>query len=141
DTNPQLNAPFGQQWVEWPMGGDTVSYVIKKALVDVTGSVPVTDNLFWLLTFPLTAIAAYPVLRWLRCSHMSALLAAVLFALTPYHFRNGMGHENLAFYVAVPLIVLLCVQVLDLNEQWSEFHIGPRRGEVVGALLAAAFIG
>ena len=66
NTNPALNAPFAQHWAEWPMGGDLVAYTIKKAIVDVTGDVPLTLNLFWLLTFPLVALVAVPALRALR---------------------------------------------------------------------------
>jgi hypothetical protein len=117
NTNPALNAPFAQHWAEWPMGGDFLAYTIKKALVDATGDVPLTFNLFWLLTFPLTALAAFPVLRSLRCSWATALVGAVLFSLAPYHFRNGVAHENLAFYVGVPVIVLICVRILGPDSQ------------------------
>jgi phosphoglycerol transferase len=131
NTNPQLNAPFSQHWAEWPEGGDVVAYTVKKGLLAATDSVPVTDNLFWLLTFPLTAIAAYPVLRLLRCSFGSALVASVLFALAPYHFRNGMGHENLAFYVSVPFVVLFSAQVLDTR--------APVRADALAVRLRARF--
>jgi hypothetical protein len=112
NTNPKLNAPFEQHWAEWPMGGDLLAYTIKKALVDTTGDVPLTFNLFWLLTFPLTALVAFPVLRSLRCSWAASVVGAVLFSLAPYHFRSGAAHQNLAFYVGVPVIVLLCVRLL-----------------------------
>jgi len=112
NTNPALNAPFEQHWAEWPMGGDLLAYTVKKALVDTTGDVPLTFNLFWLLTFPLTALAAFPVLRALRCSWSSAIVGAALFSLAPYHFRNGAAHENLAFYVGVPVVVLLAMKML-----------------------------
>lgn len=112
NTNPKLDAPFEQHWAEWPMGGDLLAYTMKKGIVETTGDVPLTLNLFWLLTFPLTALVAFPVLRSLRCSWAAALIAAVLFSLAPYHFRNGVGHENLAFYVGVPIIVLLCMKIL-----------------------------
>ena len=112
NTNPSLNAPFEQRYAEWPMGGDLLAYTVKKALVDTTGDVPLTFNLFWLLTFPFTALIAFPVLRSLRCSWATSLVGAVLFSLAPYHFRNGAAHENLAFYVGVPVIVLLCAKLL-----------------------------
>jgi hypothetical protein len=112
DSNPKLNAPFGQQWAEWPMGGDIVAYTIKKVIVDVTGDAPLTLNLFWLLTFPFVALIAYPSLRALRASPGAALVGAVLYALAPYHFRNGTAHSNLAFYVAVPVVVLACARIL-----------------------------
>jgi hypothetical protein len=117
DANPKLNAPFEQQWAEWPMGGDLLAYTVKKAIVETTGDVPLTFNLFWLLTFPLVALVAFPTLRALRCSWATALVGAVLFSLAPYHFRNGAAHENLAFYVGVPVIVLLCVRVLGADRE------------------------
>jgi phosphoglycerol transferase len=112
NTNPALNAPFKQEWVEWPMGGDLLAYTMKKAIVETTGDVPLTFNLFWLLTFPLVALAAFPALRSLRCSWCTSLVGAVLFSLAPYHFRNGAAHENLAFFVGVPVIVVLCTRIL-----------------------------
>ncbi|MDQ1509157.1 MAG: hypothetical protein QOG50_1001, partial [Actinomycetota bacterium] len=121
NTNPALNAPFKQDWAEWPMGGDLLAYTIKKAIVETTGNVPLTFNLFWLLTFPLTALAAFPALRSLRCSWSSALVGAVLFSLAPYHFRNGVGHENLAFYVGVPVIVILCTRILGPDSALPAF--------------------
>src|SRR4051794_5240532 len=111
-SNPALDAPFAQHWAEWPMGGDLLAYGIKKTVVDVTGDVPLTLNLFWLLTFPLVALFAVPALRALRCSPATAVVGGVLFALAPYHFRNGTGHSNLAFYVGVPVIVVACVRML-----------------------------
>src|SRR6478752_1538669 len=111
-TNPSLNAPFAQHWAEWPMGGDLLAYGIKKTVVDATGDVPLTLNLFWLLTFPLVALVAVPALRALRCSPSTAVVGGTLFALAPYHFRNGTGHSNLAFYVGVPVIVIACVRML-----------------------------
>ncbi len=121
DTNPALNAPFEQEWAEWPMGGDLLAYTMKKAIVEATGDVPLTFNLFWLLTFPLVALAAFPALRSLRCSWSSALVGAVLFSLAPYHFRNGAAHENLAFYVGVPVIVVLCARILGPDSALPRF--------------------
>jgi hypothetical protein len=110
--NPHLGAPTEQRWAEWPMGGDLLAYVIKKAMVSATGDVVLTFNLFWLLTFPLAALCAFPVLRSLRCRWGSSVVGATLFALTPYHIRNGAGHENLAFVVGIPVIVLCCMRIL-----------------------------
>ena len=122
NTNPALNAPFEQRWAEWPMGGDLLAYTLKKGIVEATGDVPLTFNLFWLLTFPLAALAAFPALRSLRCSWSSALVGAVLFSLAPYHFRNGAAHENLAFYVGVPVIVILCTKTLGPDSALPAFR-------------------
>ena len=79
----------------------------------------------------------FPALRSLRCSWATALVGAVLFSLAPYHFRNGVGHENLAFYVGVPVIVLLCMKILgpDARVAVGRRAAAPRR--VVPHALAA----
>src|SRR4051794_16740351 len=143
-SNPALNAPFAQHWAEWPMGGDLLAYGIKKTVVDVTGDVPLTLNLFWLLTFPLVALVAVPALRALRCSPSTAVVGGTLFALAPYHFRNGTGHSNLAFYVGVPVIVIACVRMLgpppalpSLSELRTRAGWRSLRWLVVGAVLIA----
>ena len=69
-------------------------------------------NLFCLLSFPLTALSAYFVLRRLQIGRLAALTGAVLYACAPYHFfRTAGGHVFLAAYYLVPLIVwlILCV--------------------------------
>ncbi len=109
---PRLNAPDQQDWIEWPMGGDTLAYVIKKGIATTTDDPYVVMNVFWLLTFPMVGAAAYPAARLLGCRRGSALAGSVLFAMAPYHLRNGVGHENLAFFVAIPFAVLLLVRLL-----------------------------
>ncbi len=69
------------------------------------------------------------------------LLGAVVYALAPYHFRNGVGHENLAFYVCIPYIVVLCVRLVGPSPPlWRWWQRGPRRFSPVRSLwpLAAA---
>jgi len=144
NTNPKLNAPFEQRWAEWPMGGDLVAYTIKKGIVDATGDVPLTLNLFWLLTFPLVALVAYPSLRALRASKGTALIGAVLYALAPYHFRNSTGHSNLAFYAGIPVIVVACVRLLgppDAFPTWRDLRHRAGWRRLRWLLLGAVFIG
>ena len=123
--NPRLNAPYGQDWIEWPMGGDTAAYVIKRGLAVFTADPYLIMNVFWLLTFPIVAATAYPALRLLRASLRTALVGAVLYSLAPYHFRNGVGHENLAFYAAIPFAVVLCVQLLGARPPGFRLRVGP----------------
>ena len=139
--NPELNAPYGQDWIEWPMGGDLLATPIKWGLTQVFHDPFLVMNLFWLATFPLVAAASYPALRLLRLGPALSLLGAVVYALAPYHFRNGVGHENLAFYVCIPYIVVLCVRLLGPSPPlWRWWQRGPRRFSPVRSLwpLAAA---
>jgi phosphoglycerol transferase len=67
-------------------------------------------NLFYLLTFPATALAAYAVLRRLSVSGPVASVCATIYTLLPYHFGHGQAHVFLADYLAVPLALLLAMR-------------------------------
>jgi hypothetical protein len=111
-TNPSLGAPFGQQLYDFPQGADNLNLLIIKALGAVVGSVATTANVFFLLSFPLTALGAYVVLRWLEVSVPSAVLCAVLFSILPVHFIGGEDRLLLNAAYAVPLGAYLVLAVL-----------------------------
>ncbi|MBV9165215.1 MAG: hypothetical protein JO342_03575, partial [Solirubrobacterales bacterium] len=102
-TNPRLGAPFGSELLDFPQGGDQLSFLIIKALGLVWSDWALVMNLFFLLTFPLVALSAYAVMRRLGASPPASTLCASLFALLPYHFWQGEFHLVLSAYYAVPL--------------------------------------
>jgi phosphoglycerol transferase len=109
-TNPHLGAPFGQQLYDFPIGNALNMAVLK--LLALGFSDPSTAvNVFFLATFPLTALAAFVVMRTVRVSLGSAVACSVLFALLPYHFRRGEAHAFLSAYYAIPLIAYLMLGV------------------------------
>src|SRR5690349_516895 len=67
-TNASLGAPFGQQLYDFPQGADNLNLLIIKVLGGAVGNAATTANLFFLLTFPLTAVGAYAAFRWLKVS-------------------------------------------------------------------------
>ncbi len=69
-------------------------------------------NLFFLVTFPLAALSAQFALRRLGLGAGAAGVAAVLFALLPYHFFRGESHLLLSAYYAVPIGLLLFLELL-----------------------------
>lgn len=111
-TNPSLGAPFGQQLYDFPQGGDNLNLLIIKVLGTITGDAALTTNVFFLLSFPLTALGAYTAFRWLRLSIPTAVLLSVLFAVLPVHFMGGEDRllHNAAY--AVPLACCLLIAVL-----------------------------
>ena len=110
-ANPSLAAPFGQELYDFPIGNPLNMALLK--LLALSFSNPVLAlNVFFLLTFPLTALAAYLVIRSLRVSPGVAAACSVLFALLPYHFRRGEAHAFLSAYYAIPLIAYLLLGVL-----------------------------
>ena len=101
--NPSLGAPFGQALYDFPQGGDNLNFLLIKAITAFAGSYALVTNLFFLLTFPLTALAAYHAFRRLRVGAAAATVCAVLFALLPFHFYRHESQVLLSAYFAVPL--------------------------------------
>jgi hypothetical protein len=111
-TNPSLGAPFGQELYDYPVAGADVLHVIAIKFLGLFSSNPnVVFNLYYLLSFPLAAIAAYAVLRWLRVSAAVAVAGAVLFALAPYPFLRSEYHFFLAHTFPIPLGAYLVLAI------------------------------
>ena len=113
-TNDSLGAPYGQDLLDYPgWGGDVIHMVIFKLLGLAWNDVAAVTNVYFLLTFPLTAGTAYVVLRALTVSQPSSAACAVLFATLPYHFLRGEYHLFLSGYFAVPVGAFLVISVLN----------------------------
>lgn len=112
-TNPALGAPFAQVIHDMPLGGDRLHLVLLQGLAWLTGDATVTVNLFFVLSFPLVAVAALLVLRRLRVSAAPAVVGGLLYAFLPYHFARGEHHLFLSGYYTVPIAVYLALRLLD----------------------------
>jgi phosphoglycerol transferase len=112
--NPDLAAPIGQSNFDFAAAfGDTAHYGVIRALALVFDDPVVVANAFFLLGFPLTAVAAYGVLRDLGSARAVALVTGVLFAFLPYHVFRNQAHLFLSAYYAVPLGVWLVVALAE----------------------------
>jgi hypothetical protein len=110
--NPDLGAPNGQELYDYPViSQETLNLLLFRILGLGTGDPALVINLFFLLTFPLTALTAFIVLRRLAVSRGIALVIALLYAFLPYHFQRGEVHVFLAAYYAVPLGAYLALAV------------------------------
>ena len=65
-SNPSLGAPFGQQLYYFPLSDTNLYLLVIKLMGVFTSNSAVIGNLFYLVTFPLDALAAYLVLRKLK---------------------------------------------------------------------------
>jgi len=63
-------------------------------------------NLYFLLTWPLAALATMAVLRRLKLTLPMAAAGGILYAFLPYHYLRGESHYFLAAYWVVPLSLL-----------------------------------
>ncbi|HXN37961.1 MAG TPA: hypothetical protein VN892_07975 [Solirubrobacteraceae bacterium] len=146
-TNPSLGAPFGEELYDFPaFSGDSLYLVMIKALGLFSDNPGVVVNVFFLLCFPLIAIAAYGVLRRLGISIGVAIVCAVLYALLPYRLGSFEFHLFLSSYFIVPICCYLILAVFSGNEL---FVRDPRRSglrayatkRVAGMIVVCLVIG
>jgi phosphoglycerol transferase len=125
-SNPSLGTPFGLQLYDFPQGADNLNLLMVKTLGLFSSNPAWVLNVFFLLTFPLTAVSAYLALRALGTSAGAAVVCATLFALLPYHFYRGESQVLLSAYYSVPLGALLFLRL------WQEPGLFARRGGPAG---------
>jgi phosphoglycerol transferase len=110
--NPDLGAPHGQDLYDYPVASaDTLNLIFFRLAGLVADNAASVVNVFYVLTFPLTAVTAFVVLRRLPVSRGIALVCALLYTLLPYHFLRGEVHLFLAAYYAVPIAAYLMLSV------------------------------
>jgi hypothetical protein len=131
--NPRLGAPSGQELYDYPvLSGDGLHVVFFWLAGLFTDDPSLVMNVFFVLTFPVTAVVTYLVLRRLAVGPEVAVVIAVLYTLTPYHFMRGEVHLFLAAYYVVPIGAYLALSVLD-----GRARIGLATG-ALAALVALA---
>jgi 6-pyruvoyl-tetrahydropterin synthase related domain len=81
-------------------------------LARVTGRVAAYNGLV-LATFPLSAVAAYLLARYLALSRTAAALTAIAFAFSPFHVAQAAYHPHIAQTQWVPLFLLALWRCLD----------------------------
>src|SRR5262249_40293015 len=113
--NDCLGAPFGQDLHDFPMA-DNLHFLLMKGIALAFPDAAVTFNVYLLLTFPLTTIAALFVLRRLGVSRPPAIVASLLYTFLAYHLLRGMGQLFLAGYYLVPFTVLVLLWVFREEE-------------------------
>ncbi|WP_396936712.1 hypothetical protein [Mycolicibacterium sp.] len=110
---------------------------------------PVTDGLGWLLarfvepvaaynilvlsTFPLTAAATYLLARYLRASHVGAIVASLLFTFAPLHLAHAAYHPHIAQTQWLPVYVLALAAAIDRP---SLLRLGALIGAAAGLVLS-----
>ena len=106
----RLGAPGVQDLHDFPVV-DHLHFAVIWALGRVFRSPVVVFNLFYLLTYPLTAITALAVCRRYGLSGPAAVTAAVLYAFQPYHYLRGQTHYFLSAYYMIPFAVMVLLDV------------------------------
>jgi hypothetical protein len=101
-------------------GTPPASGVYTQPLTDVAGATlarasgPVAAyNWLVLLTFPLSAVAAFLLARHLRLSRAAAALSAIAFAFSPFHLAQAAYHPHIAQTQWMPLYLLALWRCMD----------------------------
>jgi len=92
----------------------------SQPVTDITGTLlaratnPVSAyNWLILLSFPLSAVAAYLLARHLALSRSAATIAALAYAFSPFHLAHAAYHPHIAQTQWVPLYLLALWRCLD----------------------------
>jgi hypothetical protein len=107
--NAALGAPGGLHYESYP-AIENFHFALIKLLSIFTSNHARLLNLFYVLTFPLTAVTSFYFLRSFKFSFGAALVASLLYTFLPYHFFQSY-HLMMAAYYLVPLMVLVVVWV------------------------------
>jgi hypothetical protein len=111
EHNPNLGAPFGQQYHDIPLA-DNLQILLMKGIGVGTDSYAVIVNSYYLATYLFVAVAALWAFRRLELSAGVAGVLALLFTFLPYHFLRGEIHLFLSGYYAVPLGAWMAIDTL-----------------------------
>ena len=118
ESQSLLGAPNGQVYHDFPTA-DNLHMLAPDLFRWFTTDWAVALNVYFLLGFLLTSLAAVWFLRKLGISRVLTVVLATAFALAPYHFLRGESHLFLASYYAVPLSMGLLVMVLRGEPVWG----------------------
>ncbi len=148
-NQPRLGAPFGQQFYDFPHGGETFQLFIMKILTAITGDWGLAMNIYFFVGFGWLAVVTFLVLRHLRFSAPIAAVAALIYTFLPYHFIHGQMHLWRSTYYSAPLGALLLIWAGSWRERFlvdpAATGAGSLRGNlrwprVAGALAIAVLI-
>lgn len=105
--NPHLGAPYGQDMRDFP-APEYTSFGILAILMLFSRNPFWLQNVFFLLTFPLSALAGFYVCRKVGLKNSLSLLVSLLFTFAPYHLARAETHLFLSNTFTIPLTFLLC---------------------------------
>lgn len=117
----RMGAPFGYNITD----GNQSIYLyplLKKAVTFFSSNWIFVTNFSYLAGFIIIALISLFVLKKLGIEEKIAVVMAILYACTPYHFMRGESHASLAFYVPAPIAVYYILCMMRGNVLKSENH-------------------
>jgi len=148
-NNPSLGAPGGLAMYDYPEVAN-VNFLLVKLIALFTSDWAKVINLFYVLTFPLAAVAALYVFRQFKVVSPVALTGSLLFAFAPYHYLR-LHHLVYTNYFFIPLVTLVLLWIMSGKRlivfrdpdsgRWKfNMRSGPALGCIVIALLVSGSV-
>lgn len=138
--NDYIGMPTGLDLHDFPQH-DNVLYGLIKVVSLFTRGYAETLNIYFLLSFPLTALITLLVFRHFHFSYSTSLVGSLLYTFLPYHFMRGQGHLPLSSYYLVPPMVMLIVWVFRGTPLfWKGADSGGKRRIDAGFLSLLALV-
>ncbi len=109
--NPQLGAPFGAEYYDFPMA-DGVSFLLIKFFSLFTDHYAAVYNLIYLAGFFLAGIAAFIILKKMQIQFLLSLTGAVLYACLPFYFERLLHLFLATSYFIAPIILWAAIRLL-----------------------------
>lgn len=126
--NANLNAPFGQQFYDFPSAAESIQLFILRIISIFTDNAVQTVNIYYMGGFAALAIVTYLVMRHLRFAALSAGAVALLFTFLPFHFAHNEGHLYRSTYLSAPIAALLIVWALSWRSEFLVDAEAPMQG-------------
>jgi hypothetical protein len=120
-SNPFTGMPFGSEIYDYPLNCNLDISIIKIVSL-FSHDWALTMNLYYLLTFPLTAVTSLFTLRKMGVSPLLAIAGSLLFTFLPFHFMRGELHLWIAAYYLIPLIILVVFYLFEDNFLFGQFN-------------------
>ncbi|MGH7331965.1 MAG: hypothetical protein ACREKS_04295 [Candidatus Rokuibacteriota bacterium] len=144
-SNPALGAPASLDLRDVPMSDNNLHFVLIRLLGLVTADYALVMNLFFVLTFPLTALSALYVFRRFGLAAGPALGGSLLYTFLPFHFSRGQHHLFLAAYYLVPLVVMVVLWIMTgslslVDERQGRWNWRRGRPQLVASAIVCVLI-
>lgn len=136
ETNRLLGAPYTQNLHDFPVA-DNLQFALAKTFGLFSDQWGAVYNACYLVTYPLTAMAAMWFLRVVGARLASSFFMGLLYAFTPYHFFHGQPHLALSMLFVVPLFAALLFKIVDERPIWVR-RPGTRWFNPLGHLTATS---
>jgi phosphoglycerol transferase len=137
--NARAGFPFGSNHLDYPTA-DTGSYLALKLLGFAFGSAAAVLNVYYLLGYSLCAVAAYLVSRSLGVTRCFAVVIALLYTFTSFHFGR-LGHLFFTWYFVAPLFFYVGFRLFSKQTIFTNAALGWRTKflNFLGLLSLASF--